>query len=174
MDLRLLLMMLRRGEAGTFDLVQAERLDEAIRHLQTQNFDVVISDLTLPDSQGLETFQRLHEAAGQVPLLVLSGTDDEALAVSAVREGAQDYLVKGRVDAHGLRRAISYAIERQRVEAALQASEKHYKHLLESITDYSYTVLLRDDRPVVTTHGPGCTAVTGYTSEQYLNDPYLW
>lgn len=174
MDSRLLLMMLRHGEAGTFDLVQAERLDEAIRHLQTQNFDVVISDLTLPDSQGLETFQRLHEAAGQVPLLVLSGTDDEALAVSAVREGAQDYLVKGRVDAHGLHRAISYAIERQRVEAALQASEKHYKHLLESITDYSYTVLLRDDRPVVTTHGPGCTAVTGYTSEQYLNDPYLW
>ena len=174
MDSRLLLMMLRHGVAGTFDLVQAECLDEAIRHLQTQIFDVVISDLTLPDSQGLETFQRLHEAAGQVPLLVLSGTDDEALAVSAVREGAQDYLVKGRVDAHGLRRAISYAIERQRVEAALQASEKHYKHLLESITDYSYTVLLRDDRPVVTTHGPGCTAVTGYTSEQYLNDPYLW
>ena len=174
MDARLLFMLLSQGLAGTFELVQTARLDEALQHLQEDKFDVVISDLSLPDSQGLETFRQLHAAAGNVPLLVLSGTDDEALAISAVREGAQDYLVKGRVDAHALRRAISYAIERQRVEAALQESEKHYRHLLESITDYSYTVLLRDEQPVVTTHGPGCVNVTGYTCEQYLADPYLW
>jgi PAS domain S-box-containing protein len=109
-----------------------------------------------------------------MPIIVLSGVDDETLAIKAVREGAQDYLVKGRVDSHSLSRAISYAIERHRADHALQESEKHYKHLLESITDYSYNVLLEDGRPVKTTHGPGCISVTGYTPEDYNADLTLW
>ncbi len=173
MDSSLLAKMLRHGY-GEFELVRAERLADAEAQLSRNVFQAVISDLTLPDSQGLATFTRLHAAAGQAPIIVISGTDDEELALASVREGAQDYLVKGRFDALGLRRAIKYAIERHQIEQTLQNSERHYKHLLESITDYTYVVTLRDGKAVATTHSPTCVSVTGYSAEQYQSDPGLW
>ncbi|HEY0549415.1 MAG TPA: PAS domain S-box protein, partial [Verrucomicrobiae bacterium] len=173
MDSSLLAKMLRHGY-GEFELLRAERLTDAEAQLAKGVFHAVISDLTLPDSQGLATFTRLHAAAGQAPIIVISGTDDEELALAAVREGAQDYLVKGRFDALGLQRAIKYAIERHQIEQALQDSERHYKHLLESITDYTYAVKLREGKAVETTHSPTCVSVTGYTAEQYQSDPELW
>src|SRR6185436_3593329 len=107
-------------------------------------------------------------------IIVISGTDDEELALKAMREGAQDYLVKGRFDAHGLRRALNYAIERRRAEQVLAESEKHYRHLLESITDYTYLVKLQDGFVLETTHSTTCASVTGYTAEQYKADSRLW
>ena len=115
MDSSLIAKMLRHGDSG-FEVIHAARLSEAEQQLARSRFHVVISDLTLPDTQGLITFSRLKAAAGQSPIIVISGTDDEDLALTAVREGAQDYLVKGRFEAHGLRRAINYAIERHRIE----------------------------------------------------------
>ena len=173
MDSSLLAKMLRHGY-GEFELLRAERLADAETELRKNVFQAVISDLTLPDSQGLATFTRLHDAAGQAPIIVISGTDDEELALAAVREGAQDYLVKGRFDALGLQRAIKYAIERHQIEQALQESERHYKYLLESITDYTYAVKLRDGQAVSTTHSPTCASVTGYMPEEYQADPGLW
>ncbi len=173
MDSSLLAKMLRHGYSE-FELLRAERLADAEAQLAKNVFHAVISDLTLPDSQGIATFTRLHAAAGQAPIIVISGTDDEELALAAVREGAQDYLVKGRFDALGLQRAIKYAIERHQIEQALQDSERHYKHLLESITDYTYVVKLRDGQAVETTHSAACLSVTGYTPEQYRADTGLW
>ena len=173
MDSSLLAKMLRHGY-GPYDLIHAVRLAEAEALLARDPFHVIISDLTLPDSQGLGTFTRLHAVAGNCPVIVISGTDDEELALAAVREGAQDYLVKGRFDAPTLRRAISYAMERHRFEQALQDGERHYKHLLESITDYTYVVKLRDGAAVKTTHSPTCVSVTGYTAEEFRANPELW
>ena len=173
MDSSLLAKMLRHGY-GEFEVVRAERLADAEQQLSRDPFDAVISDLTLPDSQGLATFTRLHARAGHSPIIVISGTDDEELALAAVREGAQDYLVKGRFDAPGLRRAINYAIERHQIEEALQNSERHYRHLLESITDYTYAVKLRDGVAVETKHSPTCVSVTGYTAEEFQAEPELW
>ncbi|HTD65016.1 MAG TPA: PAS domain S-box protein [Candidatus Limnocylindria bacterium] len=173
MDSSLLAKMLRQGY-GEFEVVRAESMADAEGQLAGEHFHTIISDLTLPDSQGLATFTRLHDAAGHSPIIVISGTDDEELALAAVREGAQDYLVKGRFDAAGLRRAIKYAIERHQIEQALQDSEQHYRHLLESITDYTYAVKLRDGVAVETKHSPTCVSVTGYTAEQYQEDPELW
>lgn len=173
MDSSLLAKMLRHGY-GDFELLRTERLADAEAQLTHSPFDAIISDLTLPDSQGLATFTRLHALAGHSPIIVISGTDDEELALAAVREGAQDYLVKGRFDAPGLRRAIHYAIERHQIEQALQDSERHYKHLLESITDYTYAVKLRDGVAIETIHSPTCLSVTGYTAEQFQAEPELW
>ncbi|HWN95265.1 MAG TPA: response regulator, partial [Methylomirabilota bacterium] len=173
MDLSLIAKMLRHGE-GAFAVEHATSLSEAETHLETGGFDAIISDLTLPDSQGLDTFSRLNARAANSPIIVISGTDDENLALKAVREGAQDYLVKGRFDAQSLRRALNYAIERRSIEHALFESERHYRHLLESITDYTYIVKLRDGEVVETTHSPTCASVTGYEPEQYQVEPRLW
>jgi sigma-B regulation protein RsbU (phosphoserine phosphatase) len=104
------------GEAAVdgFVLERAERLAHGIDRLAAGGIDSVLLDLSLPDSHGLETFSRLHAEAPGVPIIVLSGLEDETVAVSAVHQGAQDYLVKGHVDGHVLVRAIRYAIERKR------------------------------------------------------------
>ena len=97
-------------------LEQVDRLADAIRSLASGEFDVVLLDLSLPDSHGIGTFVRLQHSAPNTPIVVLSGLDDEAMAIRAVREGAQDYLVKGSVDGQTLTRSIQYAVERKRAE----------------------------------------------------------
>ncbi|MCI0744919.1 MAG: PAS domain S-box protein [Verrucomicrobia subdivision 3 bacterium] len=173
-DARLLSVYLSESRTQQFQITPVSRLAEALQRLGSEDFDVVVSDLQLPDSQGIATFEWLKAHVQDVPIIVLSGSDDEILASRAVREGAQDYLVKGRFDAHGLVRSITYAIERHRAEQALQESEKHYKFLLESITDYTYSVKLRDALPIKTVHGPGCISITGYSPDEYQADPGLW
>lgn len=100
-----------------FELVHAGRLALGEEWLATQDIDVVLLDLSLPDSQGFETFRRLSTRFPQVPIVVLSGLQDEALAAQAVRAGAQDYLVKGAVDFEVLARTLRYALGRKQAEA---------------------------------------------------------
>jgi PAS domain S-box-containing protein len=123
------------GEIATarFELIQVARLREALERLKAEDFHIILTDLSLPDSQGLEASRALHDAAPSTAVIVLSGVDDETLALNAVREGAQDYLVKGRLDAHLLGRTIRYAIERQRAEDRLARSEAFYHSLVEHL-----------------------------------------
>jgi DNA-binding response OmpR family regulator len=109
-----------RGRHGQppFVVEHAARLADALTRLGAGAVDVVLLDLHLPDSHGLDTFRAVRAAAPDVPVVVASALDDEALAVAAVREGAQDYLVKGEMVAI-LARSLRYAIERKRVELAL-------------------------------------------------------
>src|SRR4051812_32346311 len=97
-------------------LEQVDRLAAALELIQTSEVDLVLLDLSLPDSHGFDTFVRLERAAPGIPIVVLSGLDDEAMAVRAVREGAQDYLVKGQVEGKSLTRSIRYAVERKHAE----------------------------------------------------------
>ena len=126
-DARLIREMLTEAKSGSlsagrqaFDLECADRLQAGLERLAKGGIDVLLLDLGLPDSQGLDTLARVQAQAPQVPIVVLTGLDDEALAVKAVREGAQDYLVKGQVDSDPLVRSIRYAIERKRVEEELR------------------------------------------------------
>jgi len=112
-DARLLCEMLagertRRVHVGT--MIDAET------HLARHAVDVVLLDLGLPDSQGLDAIRRIRAAAPEVPLIVLTGTDDDVLAATSLPQGAQDYLVKGQIDSRGLLRAWRYAGERKRLE----------------------------------------------------------
>jgi signal transduction histidine kinase len=93
-------------------------MSDAEKHLAERKVDVILLDLGLPDAQGLEAVRRAHLAAPTIPLVVLTALDDESLAVEALQEGAQDYLIKGRIDAHGLLRAVRYAVERKSLEDA--------------------------------------------------------
>lgn len=111
-DARLILEYLRES-GDAFHLTWVQSVGEGVARLDAGPFDVVLLDLFLPDSQGLATFERIHQAHPTVPIVVLSGLADEEVAVAAVRSSAQDYLMKGRVDEHLLARAIRYAIERQ-------------------------------------------------------------
>jgi two-component system cell cycle response regulator len=107
-------------EGEEFAAEGAVRLSEGLGRLAGEAFDVVLLDLMLPDSSGIDTFARLRDEGPDVPVVVLTGVDDEGLAVEAVRLGAQDYLVKGRTENEGLRRAIRYAVERHRMQSELR------------------------------------------------------
>lgn len=99
-------------EMSDYYVACAAQLAEAIERVRHEEFDAILLDLALPDAHGRETFRRLHESAPAVPVVILTSNDDEELAVQLMRDGAQDYLVKGEVTASWVRRALRYAIER--------------------------------------------------------------
>lgn len=120
--------LIREELAGyRIEVAHADRLGGALELLAEGGVDVVLLDLSLPDSQGFETFSTVSAAASGVPILVLSGVDDEDLALRAVRAGAQDYLPKGAVDGRLLSRALSHAIERKEVERELARSNRELR-----------------------------------------------
>lgn len=138
-DVFLVREMVQDGARSRFRVVaQTDRLDSGIALMLEGAADIVLLDLTLPDSQGLETFSRARGAAPELPIIVLSGTDDEDFAAEAVRLGAQEYLVKGRFDAHSLQRALRYGYERSRSEAQLARERELLHTLLENIPDRIY------------------------------------
>src|SRR6266404_1328158 len=118
-DSRLIQMMVDEAGNDLFEIQQVEHLSEALARLAHPDIGVVLCDLSLPDSHGLETFAQLHARAPHVPIIVLSGLNDTTIAVQAVHEGAQDYLVKGQVDGQLLVRAMRYAIERKAMSQQL-------------------------------------------------------
>ena len=118
-DARLIELMLEKAGGDLIELEHVERLGQALSRLTRGGISVVLSDLSVPDSHGLQTFSRLYAQASDVPIIVLSGLSDTSLAVQAVHEGAQDFLVKGQVDGQLLVRAIRYAIERKRMSRQL-------------------------------------------------------
>ena len=130
-DARIVREMLKEEGAVSVAVTHATRLREALVFLQEQDFSAVLLDLTLPDSEGLETFAKARAEAPRAPIVVLTGLADEAFAAMAVRQGAQDYLVKGRVDGRLLYQSLRYAVERSAVIERLHRSEARYRSLVE-------------------------------------------
>jgi two-component system, cell cycle sensor histidine kinase and response regulator CckA len=131
-DVRLLQEFLWDVTSVKLHLKQAQELEEALRFLEQERFDVILLDLLLPDSEGLETFIKVHHQAPTIPIIVLTGFDDDTLATRAMQAGAQDYLVKGQVNGDLLVRSMRYAIERQRTEEALRQSEERFRVALKN------------------------------------------
>ncbi|MEH1773692.1 hybrid sensor histidine kinase/response regulator [Nostoc sp.] len=137
-DVFLLQEFLKEVTTVVVDLMRVERLSEALNYLGKEIFDVILLDLSLPDSQGLETFVIAHVQAKATPIIVLTGIDDETLAISAMQQGAQDYLVKGQVTGDLLVRSMRYAIERQRADDALGHSEERFRVALKNSPIFVY------------------------------------
>ncbi len=123
---------------GTFVVETVDRLGAGLERLAAGGVDAVLADLNLPDSTGLGIVARLHARAPTVPIVVWTGMDDEVLAVSALQQGAQDYLVKGRVNAVSLVHCVRYAVERRRIEETLAYERDLLAALLERIPDRIY------------------------------------
>jgi signal transduction histidine kinase len=115
-DARLLREMFSAERPDSFEFTHVLRMGEALVHLAKGDVDIVLLDMGLPDGHGLDTVRRAHAAAPDVPLIVLTGLDDEALAAEAMKEGAQDYLIKGQIENRALPRALRHAIERHRMQ----------------------------------------------------------
>jgi len=112
--------ILSKNNQYHYAITHEASLKPALEKIKQSPPDIVVLDLTLPDSSGFQTFLDVRAANSDIPVIIITGLDDESLAIRAVREGAQDYLVKSQMDMHILQRSIQYAIERNRIECALR------------------------------------------------------
>lgn len=133
-EARLLQEFLKQAQTKEFSLVHVQRLRDAFSELSQQIYDVILLDLTLPDSQGLSSLPLLISQAPSTPIVVLTNTNDEELAIEAVRQGAQDYLVKRQVNPDVLVRAVRYAIERKQVLEQLRTVNQALENRVEERT----------------------------------------
>ncbi|WP_089941703.1 hybrid sensor histidine kinase/response regulator [Candidatus Entotheonella palauensis] len=134
-DALLLQTLLTQTESVRFDLVYATRLAEGLESLSKTAFDIMLLDLSLPDSVGLETIDKVRTYTLDVPIIVLTGLDDEEIAMQAVLAGAQDYLAKGDLNENMLARAIRYAVERHRLQTELACAQRQEEENLKQAND---------------------------------------
>jgi two-component system cell cycle sensor histidine kinase/response regulator CckA len=167
-DARLILELLREIE-GAFEFERFDRLEPALQRLKQAGIDVVLLDLGLPDSQGIETFARAHREARGEPIVVISGLDDEVLALEAVRRGAQDYVVKGRIEGRLLARVIRYAVERKRAEELVHAGQQRFLQLAENISEVFFVVDAQYRETLYI--NPAYERVWGRTCQSLYDDP---
>jgi len=129
-DARLVRELLAESPRGRFEIVHVHYLSEALEVLKKGDVDVTLLDLSLPDSTGFATITSVYVAAPDVPIVVMSGRDDETITAKAVEEGAQDYLVKGHVDSAALVHSLLFAMERQRILNEKLSTKTDFRWLL--------------------------------------------
>ncbi|MBU7585485.1 MAG: response regulator [Nostoc sp. TH1S01] len=161
-DVFLLQELLKEVKSAKIELHPVEQLSAALNLLAHDSFDLMLLDLSLPDSQGIGTFLTATRQAKATPIIVLTGLDDETLALRAMQEGAQDYLVKGQVTGDLLVRSMRYAIERQRIEDALRQSEERFRVALKN----SPIFVFNQDRELRYTWV--YNSISGWTTEDML------
>lgn len=175
-DARLIKEMLseasRQGALDQFEVSHVERLQQAITALDRGVFDFVLLDLSLPDSNGLETIRPILALRPELPLVVMSGLGDQILALEAVKAGAQDYLVKGRFDDYSLPRSIQYAIERKRAEEALKQLVQTHQRLVTAIEQVTENILITDIEGKIVYVNPGFERLTGYSRAEVLGQAF--
>jgi len=154
--------------SGSFDVEWVRQLSEGIERLSKRGIAAVLLALSLPDSQGIETFNKLFAAAPDVPILILGGNANEALAKQAVGRGAQDYLLPGHLDSYSLPRALRNAIERKAVEDALFVEKERAVVTLNSIGD---AVLCTDISGNITYLNLVAETMTGWRREEATGQP---
>ncbi len=175
-DLELIKRKLSRSANNRYTVTTARKLQTGLECLDSEDVDLILSDLGLPDSHGLDTVTKLLCGAPHVPLIILSGFDDEAIAIKAVQAGAQDYLVKGQIEDSQIERSLSYAIERARLQNEL---EQHTQEIC-SIQENLYKILENNADAIVVVGtdkcilfaNPAVESLLGRKQEELLNQPF--
>jgi len=167
-DARLMREMFNEEGAHSIEHVHVECMRDAEAHLAQHGADIILLDLGLPDAQGLEAVRRAHAAANHVPLVVLSGMDDESMAIQAMQEGAQDYLIKGQIESRELLRALRYAKERKLIEETLFAEKERAQATLDCIGD---AVVTTDITGHITFLNPVAEEMTGWPEQEAKGRP---
>ena len=153
----------------SFDVECADRLSTGLEYLVDGEFDIVLLDLMLPDSQRLDTIGRLITHAPNVPVVVLTGLQDEALAIKGVNMGAQDYLFKGQFDHRLLVRAIQYAIQRKNMEKTLKSSEERFRKVINKDVD---AIVVVNREGTVHFANPAAVALFGVKKEKLIGSKF--
>src|SRR5208282_3941857 len=167
-DARLLREMFNEQGLYSTELTHVESMTDAEKRLAELPYDIILLDPGLPDAQGLGAVRRAHIAAPRIPLVVLTGLDDELLATQALQEGAQDYLIKGQIDARGLLRSLRYAVERKSTEEALFVEKERAQVTLNSIGD---AVICTDISGDITFLNLVAEKMTGWSRQEAAGRP---
>lgn len=164
-DVRLVWEMFLELGAERFELQHTDRMSSGLVHLEREHFDALLLDLSLPDSRGLEGVERILAQVPTIPIVVLTGLDDERTSLTALEHGAQDYLVKGQVGADLLARTLRHAIERKNAELVLRESEQRYRDLFaESLG----LICVHDVVGLLFAVNPAGAAQLGYTPDELI------
>ena len=138
---QLIRKMLDKVRDISFDLVHAESLSAGLEYLKDGQFVIILLDLGLPDSSGIKTLNKVYDQALDIPIIVFTGQDDEALGVNAVNAGAEDYLIKGQTDSKSLVRALRYAVGRHQVKEALKDTTANLRRTVEKLKKANEKIL---------------------------------
>ncbi len=149
--------------SGRLELTHVQSFEEGIKRMHAERFEALLLDLGLPDSPGQKAVMEVNRRVPEIPLVVLTGRQDEDVALQAIREGAQDYLVKGQFDTWNLIRAIRYAISRKKTEMALRSSEEKYRSLVNNIPSVVWT---SERGGEIIFMSPNVDRVLGYSAEE--------
>src|SRR5947207_21339 len=160
---------LLKGACGMVQCRHVARISDALQLVKTSDFDVILLDVNLEDSSGYETFSTILPSAGKAALLVLSSSDDEELATRTVREGAQDYLVKGSFDGRLLLRSIRYAFERKQSEEALRESEAAVRAIFENSLE---GIIITDDHGACIQTNSAAATLTGLSHQKLIGSSF--
>ncbi len=152
-----------------FDIIWKNSLSSGLEFLTQEDVDAVLLDLNLSDSLGLETFSQIHKKKAKIPILILTGLSDRELATRAVREGAQDYLIKGELDGRLLGRSIRYSIERNRSQEALLESEKKYRLLINNANE---SIVVAQDGLLKFVNPMTLKLLEGYSEQELIDRPF--
>jgi len=170
-DALLVRTMFRREKSESFELTHLSRMSDALTHLSKTTVDIVLLDMGLPDGHGLETVRRAHAAAPKVPIIVLTGLDDEVLAAQAMKEGAHDYLIKGQIENRALPRALRHAIERNRMQTEtdfIRTQQMQFKDEFLSHVSHELRTPLTAIYQFVTILGDGLAGELNPEQREYL------
>jgi two-component system, NarL family, sensor histidine kinase UhpB len=157
--------MLKEIYENKFILEHFQRVSDGLEHLN-EDYDIMLLDLNLPDSQGIETFNTMNRHAPELPIIILTGLVDEDLAINIVSEGAQDYLVKGQIDKQLLSRSIKYSIERKHIEIDLRKSEEKYRLMVEKIESGLFLINSKNEISYVNSQ---MADMLGYNTDDLIN-----
>ncbi len=166
-DLFLVKEFLKRTSLPSFEILHADTLEEATRLLRSNKFKIILLDLFLTDSEGIQTFERIYPLSANAPVIVLTGLVDEKITAEALKKGAQDYLVKGDYDKKLLEKTIRYAIERKHNQELLKQSEEEYKLLFENnpVPMWAYDANTLN----IVTVNASAMLYYGYSLDEFLN-----